>query len=264
MSPHVSYERRGSGPPLVLVHGLGSRWEAYAPVLDLLASSYDVIAVDLPGFGGSAPDPRFPAGPHGYASWLARFLADLGVEKPHVVGNSMGGGIALEAGRRGIASRVTAFSPIGFWAKPGQWWCQWLLTALRAVGRVAWPALVPASRSSVVRASLLGAVVAHPSHLTRDEVLLQVRGLVDSPSYAAARTSFSGYRLRAGTPWGALPGIPVTVAWGTRDHLLTHRTQSRRARAAMPFAQHVDLPGSGHVPFADDPERCVRVIRGGS
>jgi pimeloyl-ACP methyl ester carboxylesterase len=53
------FERRGSGPPLVLLHGIGSRWQAFAPVLDLLARGFDVWALDLPGFGAS-PAPRPP------------------------------------------------------------------------------------------------------------------------------------------------------------------------------------------------------------
>ncbi|HWU23168.1 MAG TPA: alpha/beta hydrolase, partial [Nocardioides sp.] len=59
---------------------------------------------------------------------------------------------------------------------------------------------------------------------------------------------------------GALPGIPVTIAWGTRDVVLLHRTQSARARAVLPFAQHVDLPHCGHLPFSDDPAACTRLV----
>ena len=52
----------------------------------------------------------------------------------------------------------------------------------------------------------------------------------------------------------------MTIAWGTRDYLLPHRTQSARARQQLPFARHIDLQGLGHTPFSDDPELCARVI----
>ena len=63
----------------------------------------------------------------GYADWLVAFLAERGVERPHVVGSSMGGAVALELGRRGAASAVTAFAPAGFWDRPGRVWAQVLL-----------------------------------------------------------------------------------------------------------------------------------------
>lgn len=58
----------------------------------------------------------------------------------------------------------------------------------------------------------------------------------------------------------ALADIPVTIAWGNRDILLTYATQSRRARAVLPGARHITLPGSGHTPFYDDPDRCARLL----
>lgn len=258
----VRHVRGGTGPTVVLVHGLGSRHEVFDPLTALLTPTHEVIAVDLPGFGGSDPDPRFAPGPVGYADWLAGFLADLGVERPHVVGSSMGGAIALELGRRGVAGAVTAFAPAGFWGRPGRWWAQVLLTGLRAVAGPLLPVLPRLARTRVGRAALVGAVVGRPSRLGADEVVHQVRGLVSAPAFAAARDSFTGYDLaRDPGPGSGLDGVPVTIAWGTRDVVLWHRPQSRRARAALPGARHVDLPGCGHLPFSDDPTLCADVVR---
>lgn len=58
----------------------------------------------------------------------------------------------------------------------------------------------------------------------------------------------------------ALRAVPVTIAWGSRDLLLTHRTQSARAQWLMAWARHVTLPGCGHLPFADDPVACFDAI----
>lgn len=256
----LSLERRGSGDPIVLVHGIGSRWQVFGPVLDALAEGHEVIAIDLPGFGASSWPEGVAPGPQGYADWLAGWLAEQGIERPHVVGNSMGGAIALELGRRGVASAVTAFSPAGFWGTPGLRWAQGLITGMRGAARVAGPVLGRAAESRAGRVALLGAFFGQPGNVTPDAARADMAALAGAPAYVAARNDFSHYRLAATDDPGALPDIPVTIAWGTRDVLLTHRTQSARARAFMPFVRHIDLPGCGHVPFSDDPALCARIV----
>ncbi|WP_369689997.1 alpha/beta fold hydrolase [Nocardia puris] len=54
--------------------------------------------------------------------------------------------------------------------------------------------------------------------------------------------------------------LPVTIAWGTRDRLLVYRTQSREARTRLPHSRHIAMPGCGHIPFYDDPQRCADAI----
>ena len=112
------HDRRGEGPPLVLIHGIGARRGAWDPVAERLTDR-ETLAIDLPGFGDSAPLPLGPglAIPD-YVDAVERFFADAGLERPHVAGNSMGGGIALELARRGAVASATALSPIGFWSKP--------------------------------------------------------------------------------------------------------------------------------------------------
>lgn len=257
----VALDRRGAGSPVVLVHGLGSRWQVFSPVLDLIADAgHETIAVDLPGFGGSPLAVGVTPGPRGYAAWLTAWLAAEGIERPHLVGNSMGGGIALELGRSGVAASVTAFSPIGFWRTPGLLWTQSLLTTLRGSATVARPVFHRAMGSSVARGALLAPLFGRPTLVDPDEARDDVDGLAGGAAFAAARDSFRDYAVRPGDDPGALAGIPVTVAWGTRDVVLTHRTQSARARAALPFARHVDLPGCGHLPFNDDPGLCTDVV----
>jgi pimeloyl-ACP methyl ester carboxylesterase len=251
---------QGSGAPIVLVHGLGSRMEAFDPIKAQLARDHRVIAVDLPGFGRAPTDPDVEPGAIGYARWLRRVLADLGIENPHIVGSSMGGGVALELGRIGVASRVTAFSPIGFWRSPGISWCQGLLTVLKAGGTQIMPFVRAQASSTLLRTALTSTLVGKPAQLNADATVLSLEGLIGSQSFEAARDSFSDYRLEAWDNLGGLADIPVTIAWGDKDAVLTHRTQARRARAIMPQARHLDLPGCGHLPFSDDPELCVRTV----
>src|SRR3954452_2828779 len=100
------------------MHGIGHRWQAWEPVIDLLAKERDVIAVDLPGFGASPPlPPGTPYDLDAAVTVLAEFTDRLGVERPHVAGNSLGGLFALEAADRGLARSVTALSPAGFFTR---------------------------------------------------------------------------------------------------------------------------------------------------
>jgi pimeloyl-ACP methyl ester carboxylesterase len=239
------------------VHGLGSRWQVFEPILDRLAERHEVLAVDLPGFGATPPDPAVSPGVPGYATWLAGVLAELGVERPHLVGSSMGGAVALELGRAGIAGRVTAFAPIGFWRTPGRMWCQGLLTALRTGGRYTEPLLGPVLAHPAGRAALLAPLFGRPTRVRPADAAADAAAMVRAAAYPAACRSFATYRF---DPPGRLDDIPVTVAWGTRDVVLWHRTQSARARVVLPAARHVDLPGCGHLPFNDDPARCARVV----
>lgn len=254
----VAYERRGTGSPVVFVHGLGSRWQVFAPLLDAVAEHHEVIALDLPGFGATPAVPGVGHGPAAYAAWLAGWLQQIGVDRPHVVGSSMGGAIALELGRSGVAARVTAFAPAGFYRRAGITWTQGLLTTLRGLGR-ARPVMDRLVRTGVGRRLVLGSVVAHPGRVPPEVARDDVRALVGASSFGGARRALGSYRFGADGP-GRLEKVPVTVAWGTRDYVLFHRAQSARARATLPFAQHVTLTGSGHLPFRDDPAGCARLV----
>ena len=253
----IAYTRTGSGTPIVLIHGIGSRWQVFEPIIGLLATRHEVIALDLPGFGASPSDDSVEASAPGYARWLASFLSDHGIRAPHVVGNSMGGGIALELARNGHASRVTAFSPIGFWRQPGRVWCQVAVSGIRELCRHA-PRLVERlTEPALTRGALLGAFYGRPARVSPHAAIADVRGLIGATSFPAACRAFSAYRFLDDD---RIRRVPVTIAWGTRDVLLTYRTQSRRARAQLGWARHVALPRCGHLPFHDDPYACASTI----
>jgi dimethylaniline monooxygenase (N-oxide forming) len=251
------YHRQGSGEPLLLVHGLGSRWQVWRPVIDRLSEHHDVIAMDLPGFGASEPGDTPPT-LDGLVTAVQKFTAELGIERPHVAGNSLGGGIALELGRRGAARTVTAFSPIGFWRSAGRYWGRGSLTASRNLGeRVPRELAARLAISPVGRTALLSLFFGRPWRLDPATVLGDVQALVGSRNFVPVRDSLRDHVFVANS---AIESIPVTIAWGTRDALLTYRTQSRHARVVLPTARHVALPGCGHLPFADDPALCATVL----
>src|SRR5688500_8806710 len=110
----LDHHRGGAGEPLVLVHGIGHTWRGWKPMLPELERHFDVLAVDLPGFGHSAP---LPAGqactPEELADAVEQAMDAAGFETAHLAGNSLGGWIALILARRGRARTVTAISPAG-------------------------------------------------------------------------------------------------------------------------------------------------------
>jgi pimeloyl-ACP methyl ester carboxylesterase len=110
----AAFSRRGSGPPLLLLHGAGLSARTWEPVADLLDERYDLLIPDLPGFGQSAVLSGLAPNVANLTDAVARWLQTIGVEQPHVAGISLGGALALELGFRGVARSVTALSPVGF------------------------------------------------------------------------------------------------------------------------------------------------------
>src|SRR4051812_32446021 len=109
----IQFTRTGSGEPPVLLHALGTDRHMWDPVVEILAAEREVYAVDMPGFGASPP--TSPAAP---ADLAAVVHAALGLDRPHVAGNSLGGWVALELALAGHARTVTAIAPAGLWLQP--------------------------------------------------------------------------------------------------------------------------------------------------
>lgn len=256
----VSYARVGTGEPLLLLHGIGHHRQAWDPVVHLLAAEREVIAVDLPGFGES------PALPGGLRHDLATMVPALGalcealeIERPHVAGNSLGGLLALELGREKLVRSVTALSPAGFWTTAERRYAFGMLMAMRQGARsLPLPAVERLSRSAAGRAALTSTIYARPGRRSPEAVVAETLALARAEGFAET--------LRAGTTvrfTDDVPGLPVTVAWGTRDRLLVRR-QGVRAKQIIPRARLIRLPGCGHVPMNDDPALVARVLLDGS
>ncbi|MFF7364374.1 alpha/beta fold hydrolase [Streptomyces sp. NPDC008125] len=252
----LAYERTGAGQPLLLLHGIGHHRQAWDPVVRILSGERDVISVDLPGFGESAALPEGVAyDVRTVAGALTAFCSELGVPRPHVAGNSLGGLLALELGRTGCARSVTALSPAGFWSVPERRYAFGTLWAMRRGARaLPVPLIERLSRSAAGRAALTGTICARPGRRSPEAVVAETLALRSAAGFegtlaAGRNTSFTS----------DVPGIPVTVAWGSRDVLLPHR-QGVRAKRVVPGARLVRLPGCGHVPMNDDPALVSRVI----
>ncbi|MEU3720154.1 alpha/beta fold hydrolase [Streptomyces californicus] len=252
----VAYERTGSGEPLLLLHGIGHHLQAWEPVTRVLAGEREVIAVDLPGFGVSPPLPDgVPYDLPTVASVLGAFCAELGVDRPHVAGNSLGGLIALELGRAGLVRSVTALSPAGFWTEPER---RYAFGTLRAMRRAALamplPLIERLSRGAAGRTALTSTIYARPGRRSPEAVVAETLALREATGFHATMAAGRGTTFDQD-----VKGIPVTVAWGTADRILLRR-QGIRAKRVLPDARLVRLPGCGHVPMNDDPALVARVV----
>lgn len=257
----IDHHREGAGPPLVLLHGIGLRWQINAPVIGRLAADFDVIACDSPGFGQSPPlpdgvRPSIPA----YADAFERFFAAEGLARPHVAGNSMGGAIALELARRGAIASATAISPAGFWTDVERRFCQLSLAPLAQTPSAARPALEALARTRAGRLALSWQIFGHPTRVPGEVAVETLRAVWAAPAFAGALAAFDDYSFSDGQQ---LATTPVTIAWGVHDRLLPFRAQAARARRLLPSATHLTL-GVGHVPFYDDPAVVAEAIRLGA
>jgi len=244
----------------VLLHGVGHRRQAWSAVLDQLTPHRDVILVDLPGHGDSPPLTA-----NGRPALLALLdevtglFDELGLERPSVAGNSLGGRLALEAGAAGRAATVTALSPAGFWRRDSEMIYGRMVFGIMQFAGARTLGLAPVlARSAAGRALLYAMVVSKPSRMSPE----QAAG--DMQAFVAAREALGLILADMNRFTARIPaGIPVTIGWGTSDRLLPFR-QSKAATAWLPQAQLVRLPGCGHVPMTDDPAAVADLLLRGS
>jgi pimeloyl-ACP methyl ester carboxylesterase len=256
----LRHYRAGNGEPLVLLHGIGSRWQMWEPVIDRLVAHRDVIALDLPGFGASPMPPSgTAAGIDSLASLVTESLRELKIKRPHVAGNSLGGLVALELATRGLVRSANLISPAGFAnrresaaARAGLW------LSVQAARRLAPQAdAIMATRAG--RQLGLGLYIAHPRRVSPQEAADGVRALAEAPWFDDTLRAIRPSQFEAGAPMG----LPITIVWGEKDRLLPPR-QALRAAVAIPGARLVILRGCGHIPTYDDPEAVTRVLLEGS
>jgi pimeloyl-ACP methyl ester carboxylesterase len=252
---HLDSHRGGSGEPLVLLHGIGHTWRGWKPMLPLLERRFDVLAVDLPGFGRSAPlPPGTESTPEVLADAVEAAMDDAGFAKAHIAGNSLGGWIALELARRGRALTVVGLSPAGLQHKRESGWGKGVLLAMRWAARNM-PAPEPLLRTKVGRTLFAGPAMARPwradpaDMLEQAEMFGQARGFLPTMSHALSGKARGLESI----------SCPVLLLWGTRDVILLPR-QGRRFERLIPDCELRYLKGLGHTPMSDDPELLAEAI----
>ncbi len=255
--PPLTRHRGGRGQPLVLLHGLGLSWRSWQPVLDALEDRHDVVAIDLPGFGESPPLPDGAAPtPTRLADAVESELDRLDLDTPALVGNSLGGWVALELARRGRAARTVLISPSGL---ESPWERAFVIAAneqMRLRARFGAPLGRWLTAPALARVMLFGGLRSQPWRVPPDAAARDLHDFGYSPGFQS--TLSSTVATRAPTWLGEIH-IPVRVTYGTLDLMLGAFTAPRFA-AAIPNAELVPLPNVGHVPMHDDPKLVARTI----
>ena len=251
----LDHHRGGAGEPLLLLHGIGHTWRGWRPMLPLLERSFDVLALDLPGFGHSPPlrDGLDPT-PEALADAVERAMDEVGFDTAHLAGNSLGGRIALELARRGRARTVVAISPAGLQHARERGWGANVLRGVRWVVRNA-PVPEAVLRNPVGRTLFAGPTAARPWRMDPDDLIEISRLFGEAPGFDATLPLTFG-RQPAGLDRIA---VPVLLLWGTMDLILLPR-QGRRFERLIPGAELRYLRGLGHVPMSDDPEGLAQAI----
>lgn len=257
----LAYDRCGAGPPLVLLHGAGHRRQGWLPVIDRLAKHREAIFLDFPGFGESPPLPdHLPYELETAVVVMSEFFASLGLERPHVAGNSMGGLVSLVLAQRQMVRSATALSPAGLWTPLERRLSLCLVRSIHRSARHMPPKLATRlAQTPAGRAFMTGILFARPDLLEPEVLLEDMRAMVDAvgfgPSLAAGeKIIFTGT---------APADVPVTIAWGARD-LIFRRPRAESIIRLIPHARLLRLPGCGHVPMNDNPELVAHVLLTGS
>lgn len=252
MKDHGStVHREGDGTPLLLLHGMGGSWRVWKPLLAGLTPHHDVIAITLPGHRGvAAPAGEGPVTVSDIGELVERQLDQLGIDTPHVVGNSYGGAVALELARRGRARSVVALAPAGAWRRP---------LDLRRLGWQvkASQALCKRERMSELladprrRRALLRAAVAHGDRIPDAEVPDMLLDIVECTLLSRA---LAGYRSDGQMRPLDAGETPIVLGWPGLDRTLPWRRYGEPLAKQVPAADVRLLPDTGHVPMYDDPD----------
>jgi pimeloyl-ACP methyl ester carboxylesterase len=256
----ISTVEAGRGDPVICLHGLGATKASFLPTIAALADEFRVIAIDLPGFGesdkplGAAYDASY------FAGCVAALLDALELDRAHIVGNSMGGRVAIEAGllHPGRVRCIALLSPALAWLRDRRW--RWLLRAPlpklgliqptpRAVTEPLVRTLVPGGNDGWSAAGV-------------DEFLrsyLTPRGRV--AFYEAARNIYLDEPRGERGLWTRLAQMsPKTLfVWGRHDRLVPLGFR-KHVEEALPAARHLELD-CGHVPQLEAPRETHRAIR---
>ena len=254
----MKYLRSGSGKPLLLIHGLGGNARSWSTVWPALAERRDVIAIDLPGFGGT---PRLvgETSMRTLSDAVTSFIDAQGLRGIDVVGSSMGARLVLELARRsGVVGSVVALDPGGFWRgweRHAFFTSIWL--SIRAV-RLLQPLMPAISRSKVARTMLLAQFSRRPWALHPAVVLEEMRAYAQATAFDELLHDLAFGEEQKGAPRGSI-GAPLVIGWGRNDRVC-FPNQAQRAMELFPDARLHWFERCGHFPHWDAPQETVRLI----
>jgi pimeloyl-ACP methyl ester carboxylesterase len=249
-----------SAPPLVCLHGFmdtSRTWDLVAPALE---RRHEVLALTLPGHAGGPPLPA-ELDEATLADAVERAMDDAGLDDAILVGNSLGGFVALQLAARGRARRVVAFAPAGGWARGDSSWRE--LRALQSSIHEAAKAAAPHASAILStpdgRRRATRYIAERFEHIPVELLAHQLLGVATCD--AARLLEHAGqvsWELDA-----ARIECPVRIAWGTSDRLLPWPSAAARFRYEwLPNADGIELDAVGHCPQLDVPLEAAQLILG--
>jgi pimeloyl-ACP methyl ester carboxylesterase len=252
----LAIEERGSGDPLVLVHGIATNRQIWNLVVPVLAADRRVVTLDVPGFGDSPPvDDGFEL--ESVAERIARGLARRRIRGPYdVVGHSLGAGVALALAEQRPSSvrRLLLVAPAGFEAIPRA------VSVALAAGADGWLAarrrLAPLSDLRWGRRLLLGFAAADGGELPPGLARQMIEASAGARRTASAMATITRADLG---PRLAKTAMPLGVIWGTEDRTVPPRL-AEAVTAARPDAEIAMIDGTGHVPMLERPDAFARAV----
>lgn len=182
-------------------------------------------------------------------------LDELSLDRAHLVGNSMGGWIALDLARRGRALSVCAISPAGMWSPGGASSSRARLRQGLRMGRLTRPVLPVLYRSARIRRFALRNVAANGASVPRDRALELTYDMLGCRIAEDMLTTQEWF-----APLDPAP-CPITIAWCQLDRIFAESEFGARAKERVPGARYAVLGNVGHVPMLDDPKLVAAVIR---
>ena len=256
----MHHSARGSGKPLLLVHGLGSTRRAWSLVLPALAERREVIAIDLPGHGDSPAEPDSGSFA-GLARSLERWLVGEGLAGIDMAGSSMGARLVLEMARRGRSGAVVALDPGGFWQGWERHFVKATLKASVVLLRSLRPALPRLAHSATARSLLLAQLASRPRALDGRLIADELASFAATPTFDALVQDLAYGPPQTG-PAAAGAG-PVTIGWGRHDRLCLP-VQAKRAQRVFEGSRLVWFERSGHFPLWEQPCQTAACILEGT
>ncbi|REE71136.1 pimeloyl-ACP methyl ester carboxylesterase [Rhodococcus wratislaviensis] len=258
----VAYRMSGEGETLLLVHGMAGSSATWRAVLPQLAQRYRVLAPDLPGHGDSAK-PRGDYSLGAFAAWLRDLLHELGIERVTVIGQSLGGGVAMQFSYQHpeLCDRLVLIGSGGLgpdvnWtlrllAAPGSEFLLPLVApaAVRDAGNKVRGWLAAVGIQSVRGDEMWNAYASLSDSDTRQAFLRTLRAVVDHRGQAVSALS----RLYLNE------GLPTQLIWGDSDGIIPV-AHGYAAHEAIPGSRLAVLDGVGHYPHLEDPAAVVDII----
>jgi pimeloyl-ACP methyl ester carboxylesterase len=255
--------RAGEGEPLVLIHGFTATWRCWLPVLAELVPRFEVIAPTLHGHDGGSELPAHEE-PHNIAravDFLEEHLDSLGVGTAHLVGNSLGGALALELAKRGRARSVVGISPAGG-LRPGD--VAGAHQVIKTFSRMqktttkALPLLLKVMARPGLRRLALRDVMTRGHQVPAAEAIglarSSVRCTIVEDVYAVLRNGDASLHELDKID------VPVLITWGDKDRILPIDVHAPRLREEIPGVEFRVTPGLGHTPMWDDPGLIAATI----